>query len=1554
MPSPPASNTPLILFPLKVETRFVKVEGINSGEFVDELWIRVFPDEAFLHSHDPRLTKAERLDALAFKELIQKGDTTVEDKKSAWEKLVSQYGVYRATWLLHISEEELEDQSQKADSRGEKEEDLEPSFYFKWLPDQFVFYLYKDGAKVYEITGGQIRRDQDEDLIVLGEGDDWVHNFDLAVEKGMGIKIPSADEKDREEFYGIYDEDTVFDRIIVCGFRNEDEEFSNLAKRLPHLFHNHQYTEGFSFLEYGTPTNNTEKAESGYSSKDEFDAENSFNYSVDGLNLNINPLAFDVDNFELPSLSAGASFAHILGIDHTHLNNVKGADMPPIRFNELFQAASWFALGAQQLFMLFGDQISNEFHEEIWQHYIRYVKAKGVYPSLKIGNQPYGVLPVMNIRKLSGNSIIANSEHFFDKLSVVLAYLMERWSDMTKNPHSIPRLADEEDTYLEILKILSMQEYSTKHQISTSKYSYFQQRLKQHLSLIDPAIDADVASLLPPENPLKEDYENVQNRIKSLETLLGKFADNPDQLLNVALLSFSYSDEGIISFEKRKAVVEKETNNENEADEVSEPDTFSFTEENLDAYQELIDDFNNPDLKAQLIQYKGRLSLFTDLLIRSFINASQLYFREVRFNPIPKDMQGCGYMKVGNINKPEGEFVNKGEQVLEIICQQTSASSQFKTISIDAPFAGKITKIYPKVATQTAPTDEITLGSPLFVLVDEEKYERIRKIFLALGQHLIDAYYAIEGEAQRQAAQVSAITEVIDLNSYRLDAWITSLAARRIEEMRKRPGFEKGIYFGAYGWVENLKKDTEKPVRIEENRLIDENRTQEGGFIHTPGPAQAVASAVFKNAFLSYRDEAESNPFTLNLSSDRLQRSQILLEGLRQGQQLEALLGYQLERLLHDHPDGGLHEEIYALREAFPLHENANTANAGSATLVNLSVVDGLKAINNKDKIGNFIKGNGKGPAKKAVKHYIEQLEDTLDASLDTLFFEAGYQVSQGNISQAAAALDATKGEIEPPAIESLKTKIPGTSMSHKLCMLFKAPTIIYPIENCRAFVEPVLEEWLEENLGALDQIGCIVDLVDSQDESILDSIDVTLADIHIGYLDFLYLSQSSLSDGASELELRIWKYVRTQVADLSETTKYVITPFAPEDCQALTQATEIAQYIYALLHTSRHITSADMNLDEEDNDPDEENIHEDWETLTAIKNDRLMPIVEQLEEIHDGNAIGEYQLSILSKISLEGAVMAFLTGENINTNNLKIELSKKIKAARASLNAYGTELPYHTAFDHLHQAAKALFGETFILLPPALGSKKLITTLKANQQHLLIGDAASNTSHQQWGQARVKQWVQGLAQVEENTETFEDWLMVDQMWKQNMELDDKYTYQIVQGPTLLQYPWVALSHQEIDQLLSDHYQSDMIYQQEVGGQAESFPLSDGSYYPDGCDSLVLYAPNDMNWGDNNQKQPVYGLVIEEFSEHIPNKKVDTGLSLHYNAPNNEAPQAILLAVHPNFSPDRGSTHLWHEEHIRDIIYDTMDLFKIRMVDLEAIEEYGYALPMTNWFNIPG
>jgi hypothetical protein len=1139
-------------------------------------------------------------------------------------------------------------------------------------------------------------------------------------------------------------------------------------------------------------------------------------------------------------------------------------------------------------------------HESLWRHYSRYVKSRGLYSALKIGNQPYGVLPVMNISNvfLPENKDILESGNLFDQMMVFFARLMKRWVLMAKGDQAqVPRLKGNE-THEDVLRILSMQECSGDYQIRALEYNSFKSKLYEFLKK-----DATISSLSSLSG-MGDDYESIQENITSLAALLDlddSLSEQIDQFLRAPLLSLADGNANLIHFEEGKSIVTDQLGNKL-TNGNSGNDTFSFTEENLDNFQDFINAIREQK-DNELVQYKGDLNLFTDFFIKSYINACQLYFREIVFEPEVTTASGSQSFRIATIGT-EGSEVAKGDPVISV------QDDKSKSIAIKAPFDGKIKKVRVKENDNVAP------GMSLFTLVNETKYKEIKGAFINMGQELINSIKAIPEGKDRTEAQMKAMGEAIDLNSYRLDAWITSLAASRIDEIRSLSDHEKGIYFGVYGWIEDLEKDA---TPINPASLTDIYR-EAGGIIHTPGAAQIVASSVFKNSFLAHEQEELSNPFTINLTSDRLQKSQFLLDGIRQGQQLEALLGYQLERHLHDN---NMHQEIYQLREAFPLYENATGNLTG---FVNLSVVDGLKAIKNKESLS------------EPVKKQIEKLEDTLDGSLDSLFYEAGYQVTQGNLNQAAAALDAVKGEIEPPVIESLKTRISGTGIDHKLAMIFQANTEQYAIENTRAFAEPNLEKWLQDNLGPLNKIACRVELYNKQDDSLIESVEITLADLMISHLDFLYLSEEPVSDGASELELRIRNAVLEQRENQPEELRYVIAKAGPANGGSLFQALEVARYAHALLSKCRYLKSDDLTMESE-------TILQDRNTLEEIKDNRLLPLVERLKQIAGSDLTQKSALKLLSNLDFESAKTAFLENIPVDTGKLKTAVEAKITSVEELLSKYNAQGPFYTAFELLQQAAKTLFGESFILLPPATASDSFNQVIKSKKQQLLVGDPSDNDTEQVWGQERIKNWIQGVAQAHENSERFEDWLMVKSVWSQitGIAVNDNYT--IVQGPTLLQYPWVALSKQEIDLVLKKHFTPESVFKD--SGSGDAYPLADGAYYPEGGESAVLYVPENLTL-----EKTVFGLVVEEFSEHIPNKKMNTGLSFHYNAPNNEPPQAILLAIHPKVMEE--SEFFWSENDLRDILNDTIDLYKIRMVDLEAIEEYGYLLPMTYWFNIPG
>ena len=71
------------------------------------------------------------------------------------------------------------------------------------------------------------------------------------------------------------------------------------------------------------------------------------------------------------------------------------------------------------------------------------------------------------------------------------------------------------------------------------------------------------------------------------------------------------------------------------------------------------------------------------------------------------------------------------------------------------------------------------------------------------------------------------------------------------------------------------------------------------GWIHAPSTRHAVAAGMLRSSHLSHlpaAGPADGGPFAIDLSSRRVQSARTVIDGVRQGQQLGALVGYQIER----------------------------------------------------------------------------------------------------------------------------------------------------------------------------------------------------------------------------------------------------------------------------------------------------------------------------------------------------------------------------------------------------------------------------------------------------------------------------------------------------------------------------------------------------------------------------------------------------------------------------------------------------------------------------------
>ena len=80
--------------------------------------------------------------------------------------------------------------------------------------------------------------------------------------------------------------------------------------------------------------------------------------------------------------------------------------------------------------------------------------------------------------------------------------------------------------------------------------------------------------------------------------------------------------------------------------------------------------------------------------------------------------------------------------------------------------------------------------------------------------------------------------------------------------------------------------------------------------------SQASVAAVLRNGYMTHKGTSEEGLLSIDLSSERVRKALTLLEGVQEGQSLNALLGYLFEEGLH-----GLQLDKYAqpFRDRFPV-----------------------------------------------------------------------------------------------------------------------------------------------------------------------------------------------------------------------------------------------------------------------------------------------------------------------------------------------------------------------------------------------------------------------------------------------------------------------------------------------------------------------------------------------------------------------------------------------------------------------------------------------------------
>jgi hypothetical protein len=1252
-------HTPFLLFPVRIETIFAPVTS-PRGMAGTELHVRIYPDDIVVHTHEATLTDRE-VDAgqLYWVELVVAAHLRSEQVRrqgAAWRHLVDLFGGQRAAWVAKNTKPSDWDAISGAGSTKsliEFLQDADASFFTTltalpvkssvraalvtamsakdgdalirlveeqtwgervniaartqiagfpahdrtktdaWsraprttmLPDRFVLLLYAtENGTPREITGALIPDAvflgpdplEPKDTIVrtpssagqdgaltLGGACDWMSDFDIAVTQGLGFRVPLSEQEAIDGFA----------RIVVLGLRLSASAEHGGAM-LEELIESHQFSpKGFSLVPQGTPTNNTERDGTGYSDNDPYDDEAFF--------TELDPPAFDPSATDpLQSQTDGRLLADALGIGYSALQTVQHADQTDVLEACAMNTALFPSTLGYWLKNWMSPVVTPDAARLTRTFFTQYVTGRGPLPAIRVGNQPYGVLVTSDMSrwKYPTHDGQFSQLAFFDEMTPYLAtlhgillHLEKDWTTLAGDALYVGKPGSDSSDVL--MNVLGLHANSVEFFQRIGFSAEYLRTLNTFIKRKNYRDELDSLRVSMPANA------RAYLRNLGVEANIGDIA----KTLAMHVLWQHY----ITGLDVPNLVDDKP---------VSDVHTLAFN----------------------YVDWLAKAETFEKIKGESFGGAKPATLLYVMLrNALLLQLHHGSYDWL----KARGNFEPVLQQSLlgTTLPGVRSAATTVSRFELMAVSVEAVQRDHPAPGTTVA--DWIWSGPT----PPEAEGAFVKAQRAALAQF-----------AQATTAELErCLVEHLDCCQYRLDAWETGLFAQRLQAQRRSgSAFQErqtGVYLGAFGWVEqvkptpktflrpeslppSLRPNDQQPV-LEEDSVASGTKlggSKHGGYMHAPSFNHAAASALLRNAYLSHASTAQAEMMSINLSSERVRRAEFVLEGMRNGQPIEALLGYQFERALHDITSDSaargdvpvleLNEFIAPYRQAFPF-ESREIVQAGTGPSVEsippYSVVNGLKLTTATPSIADGyglaailtaaeLPNASQGTAILSVR---EALLDTLDAVKDLLMAENAYQLVQGNFDRVAAVSLAQKDARIPPSLEVLDTQR-GTefTFTNRVTLHFDDLDPAVPASNPwpavtmtpRAIAEPGMNFWLGTVLGRRpDEVGCMAFHVKADDlVTPIDRHPVTLADLELQPIDIVALTgiNAPAAQGATELETRIaFCYRRTHGIAMDQTVR--IDFDAPASAGALTlgQLFPLARRLRGLLGECRSLDARDF-----------------------------------------------------------------------------------------------------------------------------------------------------------------------------------------------------------------------------------------------------------------------------------------------------------------------------------------------------------------------------------------
>ena len=1391
-----AGDVPIALLPARIETRFV----------AGELRVRIFPDQIHVDAHEPELTAGEREAGIAYwTARFATPDPDARDE-SPWRRLCSVLGPARAAWVAEALTPANLGQLGQPVSPDVPDMEARPAEWSRAaraaaLPERWlVVGKRRDGSELFRKWTEPVADRLD---VTIDPGDDtphdphaglplqpaarWLTDFAIAEAAGMALRL-DAGEMASAGLAG----NAEIDRLYVLGV-DWTLAPGDAAAALGDVLRGHAFGDGLSAVAPGTPTNITAAARPG--------APPAGDALADALDPERRPAAASVAN------TAADRVWRALGLGTASggvLTALPGAGRRDAQVAAHLAAALWESTLGLFLADFMTPAVTASQIQQVRDHVLRHLAPGGPLPALRIGRQPYGVLPVVAPGRFTGDAFEA-------ELARQLATLRGHWSPAVERAPRLGRTADLDADLTAVLQTTPLAETLRYRQVVGPLTTAATRGIEAHAGAQERVADLLGQHFGWPSRPL----------------LAGCTFLPPDKPLRVPLVEAGTVEPG--------AGLSR-----NYLREIAEIARTSG-------------DYGT--LKAR----ENATTLLESLVAHAIGRELHLLDRRT----VERHLARLGRLVAVDVSLPE--FVG--------IEPKPAPSQAGRAVATTPHELARV--VIPALTGQQSLRRFVTDSIRALPAVPPE----------GDPSHAITS---LEWLADRPVDELDrALRGLLDVCSHRLDAWLTSLATRRLASVRE--AVPEGVHIGAYGWVDNLRRDA--------------GSATSDGFIQTPSVPQAATAAILRSGHLAHRGDGRG-VLDLDLSSSRVRTALALLGGVAQGQPLAALLGYRFERALRER-NPRLARFILPLRRLLPLRPDGGGPPAAPATpseaLAARDVVDGVALLERRrvgvDGLLAALRPRPEGADRAALVEELTRLAGLYDAVCDLMVAEAVHQNVVGNNERAGAVLAALDRQGIPPRVDFVRTPRSGKAYTQRVLVLvgderLPAAWQAIPAEP-RALAEPRLNAWIAGLIGDPARVRCAaVATTGAATEELV----VELHELGLGALA-LVLAAHRAADGApSELELRLVERCAAQLTAATAQTTIELRDAPPAgsgpETIGLGAFRALARRIYDLVTQARAATAADLALPRDaagDGSDDAE--------LAARANAIARDFEDAIDELDRAQTAAQRRAGLLrtAGFGVDGATPAIATDELAGQASAVVATMRAAVATHEALVAAfgdGAGATAGARAEHHRARIRALLGEAFPVLPRfTAGDPDALGAAHAARDELLAGDALAPSA---WlaRMGLVRPGADRLAQVRSAAEL--------------LGTDTKPADLVVaQLPFAPGDRWLGLP----------------------------FDAAEGPAVAE----LAIVA----GWsGAVDFRRPLAGLFCDAWAESIPAREETTAIAFHHDAPGARAPQAVVLAV-----PPAAENPVWSVDAVLDTIVEARELARIRTVGPRELQWLGTLLP---------